>query len=71
MRHLKKKLVTGILGGFVLLSALAGLGAAVSAQPAEHTATSKVNEYEGQHRISDSGGYVVARKVNEYEGQHR
>jgi hypothetical protein len=65
MKTLKQKIVLGVLGGIMMLSALAATNAFNGTSP-EKNVTSKVNEYEGQHR----GVYVVARKVNEYEGQH-
>ena len=44
--------------------------------PVTPTLTRKVNEYEGQHRLSSKDPELLVtptltRKVNEYEGQHR
>lgn len=61
MKTLKKKLVASVLGGMLMLSAVAGISAANVTSGAEETVSRKVNEYEGQHFA----------KVNEYEGQHR
>ncbi len=33
--------------------------------------TRKVNEYEGQHRLTVDEDQSPSRRVNEYEGQHR
>ena len=61
LKTLKKKIVAGVLGGMLMLSAVAGISAANVTAGAEQTQARKVNEYEGQHLA----------KVNEYEGQHR
>lgn len=61
MKTLKKKIVAGVLGGMLMLSAVAGISAANVTTGVEQTQARKVNEYEGQHLA----------KVNEYEGQHR
>jgi hypothetical protein len=65
MKTLKQKIVLGVLGGMMMLSALAATNAFSGTGP-EKNVTSKVNEYEGQHRVVAS----VHTYVNEYEGQH-
>ena len=76
MKNLKKKLILGVAGGLMILSAVAGVVTVTGNGPLNTQA--KVNEYEGQHRVAKVNEYegqhravaLLTRKVNEYEGQH-
>ena len=87
LRHLRRIAAGGALA-LVLLGTTAGLAAPAHASAGKVSYSDlsrKVNEYEGQHRLTAAGDPaawgalngkdpefpVTPTKVNEYEGQHR